>query len=86
MKSRLYTALAAMSVMAATTFISCDTPQSIAWTHYSLAEDKLNEGKIEEAKEWLLKVQKNRDSVLDAKVDSLSAVIDQLLAEANDSI
>jgi len=75
----------ALALMGAAVVASCDTPKSIAWSYYDLAQDKLNEGKPEEAKEYLLKVKKNVSSDLDAKVDSLMAVIQQQLAETNDN-
>ena len=77
--------LIAVALMGTAAFVSCDTPQSVAWSYYDLAQDKLNEGKPEEAKEYLLKVKKNVSSDLDAKVDSLMTVIQQQLAETNDN-
>ncbi|MBQ4276911.1 MAG: hypothetical protein II750_02280 [Bacteroidaceae bacterium] len=77
--------LIAVALMGTAALVSCDTPQSVAWSYYDLAQDKLNEGKPEEAKEVLLKVKKNVSSDLDAKVDSLMTVIQQQLAETNDN-
>ena len=55
---------------------SCDTPQSIAWSYYYCAVDAMKEGNLDKAKDFLEKVAKNRDSVLDAKTDSLMKVIE----------
>ena len=55
---------------------SCDTPQSIAWSYYHCAVDAMKEGKLDKAKDFLEKVDKNRDRVLDAKTDSLMKVIE----------
>ena len=68
-----------LSVLIVLTFLSlssCDTPQSIAWTHYYCAVDAMKEGKLDKAKDFLEKVAKNRNSELDAKTDSLMKVIE----------
>ena len=56
---------------------SCDTPQSIAWTHYYCAVDAMKEGKLDKAKHFLEMVDKNRDRVLADKTDSLMKVIEE---------
>ena len=68
-----------LSVLIAMTFLSlssCDSPQSIAWSYYYCAADAMKEGNLDKAKDFLEKIAKNRDSVLDAKTDSLMKVIE----------
>ena len=73
------TSLKLLSVLIAMTFLSlssCDSPQSIAWSYYNCAVDAMKAGELDKAKDFLEKVAKNRDSVLDAKTDSLMEVIE----------
>lgn len=65
-----------MIVLTSLFLSSCDTPQSIAWSYYYCAVDAMKEGKLDKAKDFLEKVDKNRDHVLDAKTDSLMKVIE----------
>ncbi len=86
MKTKLNTTLLAGVVIATLSFISCDNPKTIAWSYYHCAEDALNEGDLQKAKEYLGCVNKDVDKNLSAKTDSLAAVIEQQLSEKSDSI
>ena len=68
--------LSVLIVLTSLFLSSCDTPQSIAWSYYYCAVDAMKEGKLDKAKDFLEKVDKNRDRVLDAKTDSLMKVIE----------
>ena len=77
-----------MSVFAAltsltTSLVSCDTPQSIAWTSYYCAKDTLEAGDPYTALDFLKGATPGRDSVLDRKVDSLRLVIEKAIEEDN---
>ena len=80
------TKLLAAVIIAALSFTSCDTPKTIAWSYYDCAEDALNAGDPQKAKEYMKGVKMNVDSVLTFKADSLMKVIDQALSEKSDSI
>lgn len=69
--------LSVLIVLTSLSLSSCDTPQSIAWSYYYCAVDAMKEGNLNKAKDFLEKVDKNRDSVLDAKTDSLMKVIEE---------
>ena len=80
------TKLLAAVITAALSFTSGDTPKTIAWSYYDCAEDALNAGDPQKAKEYMKGVKMNVDSVLTFKADSLMKVIDQALSEKSDSI
>ncbi|MBR6975094.1 MAG: hypothetical protein IKH80_10830 [Bacteroidaceae bacterium] len=80
------TKLLAAVITAALSFTSCDSPKTIAWSYYYCAEDALNAGDPQKAKEYMKGVKMNVDSVLTFKADSLMKVIDQALSEKSDSI
>lgn len=80
------TKLLAGVIIATLSFTSCDSPKTIAWSYYYCAEDALNEGNPQKAKEYMKGVKMNVDSVLTFKADSLMKVIDQALSEKSDSI
>ena len=80
------TKLLAAVITAALSFTSCDTPKTHAWSYYDCAEDALNAGDPQKAKEYMKGVKMNVDSVLTFKADSLMKVIDQALSEKSDSI
>lgn len=80
------TKLLAAVITAALSFTSCDSPKAIAWSYYDCAEDALNAGDPQKAKEYMKGVKMNVDSVLTFKADSLMKVIDQALSEKSDSI
>ena len=86
MKTKLNTTLLAGVVITTLSFTSCDTPKTIAWSYYDCAEDALNAGDPQKAKEYMKGVKMNVDSVLTFKADSLMKVIDQALSEKSDSI
>lgn len=69
--------LSVLIVLTSLSLSSCDTPQSIAWSYYYCAVDAMKEGNLNKAKDFLEKVDKNRDNVLDAKTDSLMKVIEE---------
>ena len=69
--------LSVLIVLTSLSLSSCDTPQSIAWTHYYCAVDAMKEGKLDKAKHFLEMVDKNRDHVLADKTDSLMKVIEE---------
>ena len=76
MKKTSFKLLSVLIVLTSLSLSSCDTPQSIAWTHYYCAVDAMKEGNLDKAKDFLEKVAKNRNSELDAKTDSLMKVIE----------
>lgn len=80
------TKLLAAVITAALSFTSCDNPKTIAWSYYDCAEDALNAGDPQKAKEYMKGAKMNVDSVLTFKADSLMKVIDQALSEKSDSI
>jgi uncharacterized protein len=80
------TKLLAAVITAALSFTSCDSPKTIARSYYDCAEDALNAGDPQKAKEYMKGVKMNVDSVLTFKADSLMKVIDQALSEKSDSI
>lgn len=86
MKTIKNTKLLALAIIATVSFVSCDTPQTISWSYYHCAEDAMNAGDPQKAKDYLKSVKKNVDSVLTFKADSLMKVIDQALSEQSDSI
>ncbi|MBO4430679.1 MAG: hypothetical protein J5790_04995 [Bacteroidaceae bacterium] len=86
MKTIKNTKLLALAIIATVSFVSCDTPQTISWSYYHCAEDAMNAGDPQKAKDYLKGVKKNVDSVLTFKADSLMKVIDQALSEQADSI
>ena len=86
MKTIINTKLLAGVIIATLSFTSCDTPQTIAWSYYHCAEDALNAGDPQKAKEYLGAVNKNVDTVLTFKADSLMKVIEDALSEQSDSI
>ncbi len=86
MKTIINTKLLAGVIIATLSFTSCDTPKTIAWSYYHCAEDALNAGDPQKAKEYLGAVNKNVDKSLSAKTDSLAAVIEQQLSEKSDNI
>lgn len=60
---------------------SCDTPYTMAWGQYNWAKDTLEAGDPYCAKRWLERCNKDVDSVLAVKVDSLMKVIDKAIEE-----
>ena len=86
MKTIKNTKLLALAIIATVSFISCDSPQTISWSYYHCAEDAMNAGDPQKAKDYLKGVKKNVDSALTFKADSLMKVIDQALSEQSDSI
>ena len=86
MKTIKNTKLLALAIIATVSFVSCDTPQTISWSYYHCAEDAMNAGDPQKAKDYLKGVKKNVDSVLTFKADSLMKVIDQALSEQADSL
>ena len=77
MKKTSLKLLSVLIVLTSLSLSSCDTPQSIAWSYYHCAVDAMKEGKLDKAKDFLEKVDKNRDRVLNAKTDSLMKVIEE---------
>ena len=77
MKVTSFKLLSVLIVLTSLSQSSCDTPQSIAWTHYYCAVDAMKEGKLDKAKHFLEMVDKNRDRVLADKTDSLMKVIEE---------
>ena len=86
MKTIKNTKLLALAIIATVSFVSCDTPQTISWSYYHCAEDAMNAGDPQKAKDYLKGVKMNVDSALTFKADSLMKVIDQALSEQSDSI
>ena len=86
MKTIKNTKLLALVIIATVSFISCDSPQTISWSYYHCAEDAMNAGDPQKAKDYLKGVKMNVDSLLTFKADSLMKVIDQALSEQSDSI
>lgn len=86
MKTIKNTKLLALVIISTLSFISCDTPQSISWSYYHCAEEALNAGDPQKAKEYMKGVKMNVDSALTFKADSLMKVIDKKLSEQSDSI
>ena len=77
MKKTSLKLLSVLIVLTSLSLSSCDTPQSIAWTHYYCAVDAMKEGNLDKAKDFLEMVDKNRDRVLADKTDSLMKVIEE---------
>jgi len=77
----LITALVIVCCLALSTYTSCDTPKSIAWSYYYCAKDTLEAGDPYAAKEYLKRTNKSVDNNLAHKVDSLMEVIDQKIEE-----
>lgn len=73
--------LLALIAIATVAFSSCDTPSSIAWSYYYSAKDALDNGDPQKAKEYLEAVNKDVDSVLTFKADSLMKVIEKTLSQ-----
>ena len=86
MKTIKNTKLLALAIIATVSFVSCDTPQTISWSYYHCAEDAMNAGDPQKAKDYLKGVKKDVDSVLTFKADSLMKVIEDALSEQSDSI
>ena len=86
MKTIKNTKLLALAIITTVSFISCDSPQTISWSYYHCAEDAMNAGDPQKAKDYLKGVKMNVDSALTFKADSLMKVIDQALSEQSDSI
>ena len=86
MKTINNTRLLALAIIATVSFVSCDTPQTISWSYYHCAEDAMNAGDPQKAKDYLKGVKKDVDSVLTFKADSLAKVIEDALSEQSDSI
>ena len=86
MKTIKNTKLLALAIITTVSFISCDSPQTISWSYYHCAEDAMNAGDPQKAKDYLKGVKMNVDSLLTFKADSLMKVIDQALSEQSDSI
>lgn len=86
MKTIINAKLLAGVIIATLSFTSCDTPKTIAWSYYHCAEDALNKGDLQKAKEYLGCVNKDVDKNLSAKTDSLAVVIEQQLSEKSDNI
>ena len=86
MKTIKNTKLLALAIIATVSFISCDSPQTISLSYYHCAEDAMNAGDPQKAKDYLKGVKMNVDSLLTFKADSLMKVIDQALSEQSDSI
>ena len=86
MKTIKNTKLLALAIITTVSFISCDSPQTISWSYYHCAEDVMNAGDPQKAKDYLKGVKMNVDSALTFKADSLMKVIDQALSEQSDSI
>ena len=86
MKTIKNTKLLALAIITTVSFISCDSPQTISWSYYHCAEDAMNAGDSQKAKDYLKGVKMNVDSALTFKADSLMKVIDQALSDQSDSI
>lgn len=86
MKTIINTKIVALAVMTSMSFISCDSPQTISWSYYHCAEDAMNTGDPQKAKDYLKGVKMDVDSVLTFKADSLMKVIEDALSEQSDSI
>ena len=78
-QTQLFAALLIMSVLAST--ISCDTPQTIAWSYYYCAKDTLAAGDPYAARHFLKVCKKSVNSNLTYKVDSLMEVIERTIKE-----
>ena len=78
-QAQLYAALFIMSVLAST--ISCDTPQTIAWSYYYCAKDTLEAGDPYAARHFLKACKKSVNQDLTNKVDSLMEVINRTIEE-----
>ena len=61
--------------------VSCDTPQSIAWSAYYCAKDTLEAGDPYAALDFLEGATPGLDSILDRKADSLRHVIEKAIEE-----
>lgn len=70
-----------LSACLTASLISCDTPQSVAWSYFYCAKDTLEAGDPYAAKEYLKACNKSVDSLLAFKVDSLMLVIEQAIKE-----
>lgn len=81
MKKDIIFFLLMLVICSVTLLHSCDTPQSIAWSYYHCAEDKLNLGDPYAAKDFLDRCNANRDKVLALKADSLMRVIEKAIEE-----
>ena len=68
-----------LAICSITLLYSCDTPQTIAWSYYHCAKDKLNSGDPYAAKDFLGKCDANRDKVLALEADSLMRVIEKVI-------
>ena len=73
-------AIAALTSLT-TSLVSCDTPQTIAWSYYYCAKDTLEAGDPYAAQDYLKGATPGRDSILDRKVDSLRLVIEKAIEE-----
>lgn len=86
MKTIINTKILALAVMTTMSFISCDNPQTVSWSYYHCAEDAMNAGDPQKAKDYLKGVKMDVDSVLTFKADSLTKVIEDALSAQSDSI
>lgn len=73
--------IAFIAVLTSASLVSCDTPQSIAWSYYHCAKDTLEAGDPYAALDFLKRLTYGRDSVLDRKADSLRLVIEKAIEE-----
>ena len=81
MKKKTSAKLLALIAIATVAFTSCDTPSTIAWSYYYCAKDALDNGDPQKAKEYLEAVNKDVDSLLTFKADSLMKVIEKTLSQ-----
>ena len=83
-------AIAALTSLT-TSLVSCDNPQTIAWSYYWCAKDTMDAGDPYAALDFLegathgldsiLDRKVDSDSILDRKVDSLRLVIEKAIEE-----
>ena len=83
MKTKRIVKIAIVAALTSLTasLVSCDNPQSIAWSYYYCAKDTLEAGDPYAAQDFLKMVASGRDSVLDRKADSLRLVIEKAIEE-----
>ncbi len=77
-------AIAALTSLT-TSLVSCDNPQTIAWSYYWCAKDTMDAGDPYAALDFLEGAHLGLDSILDRKVDSLRLVIEKAEARHRES-
>lgn len=73
-------AIAALTSLT-TSLVSCDNPQTMAWSSYWCAKDTMDAGDPYAALHFLEGSPTGCDSILDRKVDSLRLVIEKAIEE-----